>query len=157
MSLGAILTTTNPLNTTEKSPSRSQIQKPVLAFTTRQLLPKLTGSPLSSNSIVIIDDDDDDVGQVPNNSSSKKKFALTLGAMMKRQPTGGRFREVINQDDTATLLYSSGTTGAQQRRGVVAPESDRDGPDGSGAVRFASSRRATDVFSAQFRCSTSTA
>lgn len=117
MSLGAIITTTNPLNTTREISKQVADSKPVLAFTTRQLLPKLTGSPLSPNSVVIIDDDDDDVGQVPNNSSSKKIFPLTLGAMMKRQPTGGRFREVINQDDTATLLYSSGTTGAS--KGVV--------------------------------------
>ncbi|KAK6118939.1 hypothetical protein DH2020_047318 [Rehmannia glutinosa] len=37
--------------------------------------------------------------------------------MMRREPSQSRVKERVNQDDTATLLYSSGTTGAS--KGVV--------------------------------------
>ncbi|KAJ6352010.1 hypothetical protein OIU76_001262 [Salix suchowensis] len=37
--------------------------------------------------------------------------------MVKKEPSGSRVREQVNQDDTATLLYSSGTTG--ESKGVV--------------------------------------
>ncbi|RVW50934.1 4-coumarate--CoA ligase-like 5 [Vitis vinifera] len=37
--------------------------------------------------------------------------------MMRREPSGKRVGERVNQEDTATLLYSSGTTGAS--KGVV--------------------------------------
>jgi len=41
----------------------------------------------------------------------------TLSEMVKKEPSGIRVREQVNQDDTATLLYSSGTTG--ESKGVV--------------------------------------
>lgn len=41
----------------------------------------------------------------------------TLSEMVKKEPRGIRVREQVNQDDTATLLYSSGTTG--ESKGVV--------------------------------------
>lgn len=40
-----------------------------------------------------------------------------LSEMVKKEPRGIRVREQVNQDDTATLLYSSGTTG--ESKGVV--------------------------------------
>jgi len=41
----------------------------------------------------------------------------TLEEMMKKEPEFSKVREQVNQDDTATLLYSSGTTGPS--KGVV--------------------------------------
>ena len=41
----------------------------------------------------------------------------TLEEMMRKELSGKRVGERVNQDDTATLLYSSGTTGAS--KGVV--------------------------------------
>ncbi|KAL6216329.1 hypothetical protein ACLB2K_009552 [Fragaria x ananassa] len=111
MSLGAIITTTNPLNTTREITKQIADSKPVLAFTTRELLPKLAG--FASNNIVLMDS----VDQQTKNKSSSNKKVLTLASMMNRPPTSGRFRETVSQNDTATLLYSSGTTGAS--KGVV--------------------------------------
>ncbi|CBI18881.3 unnamed protein product, partial [Vitis vinifera] len=80
MSLGAVITTTNPLNTAREIGKQIADSKPVLAFTIPSLVPKLAGSNLPI-------------------------------------PSGKRVGERVNQEDTATLLYSSGTTGAS--KGVV--------------------------------------
>ena len=53
MSLGAIITTTNPLNTPREIAKQIADSKPVLAFTIKELIPKLTGSSLP---IVLLDD-----------------------------------------------------------------------------------------------------
>ncbi|KAH7523430.1 hypothetical protein FEM48_Zijuj06G0010100 [Ziziphus jujuba var. spinosa] len=108
MSLGAIITTTNPLNTTREIAKQIADSKPVLAFTTRQLVPKLAGSTLP---IVLIDDD------LHNNAQKDAKVVSSLDEMMRKEPRGSQVRDRVNQDDTATLLYSSGTTGAS--KGVV--------------------------------------
>ncbi|CBI18880.3 unnamed protein product, partial [Vitis vinifera] len=80
LSLGAVVTTTNPLNTPREIGKQIVDSKPVLVFTTQSLAPKLTGSNLP----------------IPN---------------------GKRVGERVNQEDAATLLYSSGTTG--ESKGVV--------------------------------------
>ncbi|XP_007017974.2 PREDICTED: 4-coumarate--CoA ligase-like 5 isoform X2 [Theobroma cacao] len=107
MSLGAIITTTNPLNTAAEIGKQIADSKPVLAFTIPQLLPKLAGSTIP---IVLLDDH-------AISNASQAKIVTTLHQMMKTEPSGSRVRDRVNQDDTATLLYSSGTTGAS--KGVV--------------------------------------
>ena len=106
MSLGAIITTTNPLNTPREIAKQIADSKPVLAFTIKELIPKLAGSSLP---IVLLDD--------PQNITPEAKKLTTLQEMMNKEPNGSRVRDRVNQDDTATLLYSSGTTGAS--KGVV--------------------------------------
>nr|DAD39590.1 TPA_asm: hypothetical protein HUJ06_013913 [Nelumbo nucifera] len=107
MSLGAIVTTLNPLNTTQEIRKQMADSKPVLAFTTRPLLPKLSGTDLP---IVLI-------GEGDNSSGNGVNIISSLEDMMKKEPSGSRIKERVSQYDTATLLYSSGTTGASN--GVV--------------------------------------
>lgn len=104
MSLGAVITTTNPLNTPGEIQKQIADSKPILAFTTRSLLPKLAESSLK---VVLMDDDSRSQAHATN-------IISTLQAMMRKKPSGSRIRERVNQDDTATLLYSSGTTGASK-------------------------------------------
>nr|GMD22899.1 4-coumarate--CoA ligase-like 5 [Ipomoea batatas] len=108
MSLGGVITTTNPLNTPREIGKQISDSKPVLAFTVTELLPKLADSNLP---VVLIG----------GNSSSTPKTNLRivsrLEEMMRKPPSQTRFKERVTQDDTATLLYSSGTTGAS--KGVV--------------------------------------
>ncbi|BFG19426.1 hypothetical protein CerSpe_057000 [Prunus speciosa] len=119
MSLGVIITTTNPLNTTREIAKQTADSKPVLAFTTRQLISKLGGST-TDLSIVLIDDDKI---KAPNHGTGNGKIVSTLGQMMEKKKRHGssneglNLKEEIKQDDTTTLLYSSGTTGAS--KGVV--------------------------------------
>ncbi|XP_052202247.1 probable CoA ligase CCL5 isoform X3 [Diospyros lotus] len=114
MSLGAVITTTNPLNTTREIAKQIADSKPVLAFTIPQLVPKLADSNLP---IILIGEH--------NNSSSSAKIVNTLENMMRKQPARIRVKERVSQDDTATLLYSSGTTGpskgvASSHRNLIA-------------------------------------
>ncbi|XP_010477286.1 PREDICTED: 4-coumarate--CoA ligase-like 5 isoform X1 [Camelina sativa] len=106
MSLGAIITTTNPLNTSGEIAKQIKDSNPVLAFTTSQLLPKIA-SAAEKLPIVLMDEERvDSVGKVRR-----------LAEMMKKEPSGNRVMERVDQDDTATLLYSSGTTGMS--KGVI--------------------------------------
>ena len=110
MSLGAVITTTNPLNTAREIGKQVADSKPVLAFTIQSLLPKLAGSNVP---IVLMGGEEN-----PNAPSPPAAGIVgTLEEMMRKEPSGKRVVERVNQDDTATLLYSSGTTGAS--KGVV--------------------------------------
>ncbi|KAI3804626.1 hypothetical protein L1987_26320 [Smallanthus sonchifolius] len=103
MSLGAIIATTNPLNTNLEINKQIADSKPVLAFTTTDLVPKLADSNLS---IVQI-----------GSGTGNRRIVNTLEQMMTAEPNRNRIKERVTQDDTATLLYSSGTTGAS--KGVI--------------------------------------
>ncbi|MED6227402.1 4-coumarate--CoA ligase-like 5, partial [Stylosanthes scabra] len=107
MSLGAIITTTNPLNTAAEIRKQINDSKPVIAFTTPPLASKIAAA---SSSLPII------LMQADNNSSFPSALT-TLSRMMEKEGRSNRVKERVNQDDTATLLYSSGTTGPS--KGVV--------------------------------------
>ncbi|KAF2589315.1 hypothetical protein F2Q70_00040262 [Brassica cretica] len=110
MSLGAVITTTNPLNTAAEIAKQIKDSNPVMAFTTAMLLPKIAAASGGSKKrlpIVLMDEERvDSAGEVRR-----------LAEMMRRKPSGTRVAERVDQDDTATLLYSSGTTGMS--KGVV--------------------------------------
>ncbi|KAJ7966942.1 4-coumarate-CoA ligase [Quillaja saponaria] len=104
MSVGAIITTSNPLNTNREIAKQIDDYKPVLAFTTQQLVHKLTGT--TNLSIVLLDEDINAAALM-----TEGNIVTTLVEMMRRDSSGGRVRDRVDQEDTATLLYSSGTTG----------------------------------------------
>ncbi|KAL1820734.1 hypothetical protein ACET3Z_015603 [Daucus carota] len=107
MSLGAIVTTCNPLNTKSEINKQISDSKPVLAFTTPELVLKLVDSNLP---VVLI-------GLPESPPPAKIKIISTLTTMMKTKPRQSRVAERVTQSDTASLLYSSGTTG--NSKGVV--------------------------------------
>ncbi|XP_075486103.1 putative CoA ligase CCL5 [Primulina tabacum] len=112
MSLGAVITTTNPLNTPREIAKQIADSKPVLAFTIPQLLPKVAGSNLP---VVLLGSDLS--GSQRNQESGNLRIVGSIEEMMRREPSPTRVKERVSQDDTATLLYSSGTTGAS--KGVI--------------------------------------
>ncbi|XP_010536450.1 PREDICTED: 4-coumarate--CoA ligase-like 4 [Tarenaya hassleriana] len=107
MSLGAIVTTANPLNTAGEIAKQIGDSSPVLAFTTSQLVPKLTGGDIP---VVLMETD-----PPAEETRGGVRIVGDLAEMMKNEaerPSGKRrVRDRVNQDDTAMLLYSSGTTG----------------------------------------------
>ncbi|KAK4795974.1 hypothetical protein SAY86_028300 [Trapa natans] len=107
MSLGAIITTTNPLNTANEIGKQAADSRPVLAFTTQQLAPKLAGLSLP---IVLIDGEEAKTASV----AGKMRIVGTLEKLMNAEAGEKLVRDRISQNDTATLLYSSGTTGASK-------------------------------------------
>lgn len=85
MSLGAIITTTNPLNTEQEIAKQIADSKPVLAFTISQLVPKLAGSTLP---IVLLDDE-------KTTSTEGIKTVTTLPQMMRKEPSGTLVRDQL--------------------------------------------------------------
>uniref|UniRef100_A0A1J3H685 4-coumarate--CoA ligase-like 4 n=1 Tax=Noccaea caerulescens TaxID=107243 RepID=A0A1J3H685_NOCCA len=106
MSLGAVVTTANTPNTAGEISTQIADSNPTLVFTTLQLAPKLPGSGIS---VVLTDECE--------GSTRGVKVVGVLTEMMKKEPSGRRVRDRVNQDDTATMLYSSGTTGPS--KGVI--------------------------------------
>ncbi|XP_058098489.1 probable CoA ligase CCL5 [Magnolia sinica] len=106
MSLGAIITATNPLNTPQEIGKQIADSKPILAFTTPSFVSKLDDSGLP----VVLLEENSKRGN-DGNSSVKARVISSIEDMMRKEPSQGRDRDRVRQDDTATLLYSSGTTG----------------------------------------------
>ncbi|KAJ0257466.1 4-coumarate--CoA ligase-like 3 [Hirschfeldia incana] len=104
MSLGAVVTTANTLNTAGEISKQIADSKPTLAFTTAQLAQKLP----AGISVVLTEEEE---------PSPRVRVVGVVSEMMKKEPSGERVRDRVNSDDTAVMLYSSGTTGAS--KGVI--------------------------------------
>nr|VDC97993.1 unnamed protein product [Brassica rapa] len=100
MSLGAVVTTANTLNTAGEISKQIADSNPTLAFTTVQLAPKLPAG------ISIVLTEEERVGSTPG-----VNVVGSVSEMMRKEPRGQRVRDRVHQDDTAVMLYSSGTTG----------------------------------------------
>ncbi|KAJ0247741.1 4-coumarate--CoA ligase-like 2 [Hirschfeldia incana] len=116
MSLGAVITTANPISTSGEISKQLEDSLPVLAFTTCQLVSKLAAAAAAAaaavNSnlpVVLMDGVEADEKGV--------KIVGSLETMMESETSESRVRQRVNQDDTAALLYSSGTTG--KSKGVM--------------------------------------
>ncbi|XP_027147940.1 4-coumarate--CoA ligase-like 5 [Coffea eugenioides] len=113
ISLGAVITTTNPLNTAREIAKHISDTKPALAFTVPQLLPKLADASNDNHLKVVL------VGEreTPCENSLSTSSCTVIGSleeMMKREASQARVKDRVTLDDTATLLYSSGTTGVSK-------------------------------------------
>ncbi|KAG7548367.1 AMP-binding enzyme C-terminal domain [Arabidopsis suecica] len=103
MSLGAVVTTANPLNTASEISRQIADSNPKLAFTTLELASKLASSGISILLERVVD---------TLRAPGGLKVVGILSEMMKKEPRGQEvIRNRVNKDDTAILLYSSGTTG----------------------------------------------
>ncbi|GLJ42763.1 hypothetical protein SUGI_0886760 [Cryptomeria japonica] len=105
VSIGAIITTANPLNTEAEIRKQVADSNPVLAFAAPELAHKARAAQLP----VILT-------QKTSPIANDSEYVATLNELF--QSNVDDFRSIdIQQEDTATLLYSSGTTG--KNKGVV--------------------------------------
>ncbi|XP_057820937.2 probable CoA ligase CCL5 isoform X1 [Cryptomeria japonica] len=111
MSVGAIVTTTNPLNTNAEIRNQARDSSAVLAFVTSELVNKLADTNLLL--VLISKIPGFSQGTTNNGGSSATR---SLADLMATDPAKAPNVQ-IKQDDTATLLYSSGTTGLS--KGVI--------------------------------------
>ncbi|CAN6444720.1 unnamed protein product [Victoria cruziana] len=117
LSIGAVLTPTNPLNTAQEIRQQVSDSRPVLAFAAPGPLPKLAGLGLP---IVLMGP------YTLGGGRMDVKITATMQHLVEawQTPMEDR-RDKVRQRDTATLLYSSGTTGrskgvASSHRSLIA-------------------------------------
>ncbi|CAN8304636.1 unnamed protein product [Cochlearia groenlandica] len=107
MSLGAVVTTANTLNTAAEISKQIENSKPALAFATRHL-----ASKIPENIPIVLTDDEERVDLTLGDN----RIVGLLTEMAKKSQRVVRDR--VNKEDTAMMLYSSGTTG--DSKGVIA-------------------------------------
>jgi OPC-8:0 CoA ligase-1 len=105
LSIGAILTTANPISTEAEIKRQAEDSKPVIIFTPANLINKVHATQLP---VILID------GNTEDGSGSGCISTLNL---LLQSAISGLPSVDIKQEDTATLLYSSGTTG--KSKGVI--------------------------------------
>eukprot|EP01018_Ginkgo_biloba_P039672 Gb_04708 [translate_table: standard] len=105
LSIGAIITTANPLNTESEIQRQVMDSKPTIAFTQSDLVKKLSTTQVP---IILI--------QGNNRDEGGQSCVSTLYYLLQSD-TNNMPPVKIKQGDTATLLYSSGTTG--RSKGVI--------------------------------------
>lgn len=110
MSLGAVLTTTNPLNTTEEISKQISDSRPSLAFTVSVLLPKIAAASTQNTFPVVLMD------RTP--PTHPRVVSSVFDLIKDGHQDLVKSSAVVTQNDTASLLYSSGTTGVS--KGVIA-------------------------------------
>ncbi|CAI0382241.1 unnamed protein product [Linum tenue] len=114
ISVGAVITTVNPVNTPGEIAKQIADSKPSLAFTTHHLLGKLADAfanvSVSSPVDVVLMDDCSRRYRYPSNT----KIVTTLTKMITCPAGSSSSRDRVSQNDVATVLYSSGTTGASK-------------------------------------------
>lgn len=106
LTIGAVLTTTDPISTETEIKKRVTDSKPVIIFTPANLINKIRATQLP---VILIE-------AAKTEEGSGGDCISTLNLLLQSDVNG--FPPVdIEQEDTATLLYSSGTTG--KSKGVI--------------------------------------
>lgn len=105
IALGAIATTVNPMYTTSELSKQALDSRACLVFTVPELWPKV--SPLALPAVIL----------GPRNAIDTSSVTITYFSDLIAAPPTNLPSVPIKQSETAALLYSSGTTGAN--KGVV--------------------------------------
>lgn len=108
LSIGAILCTANPMSTEAEIKKQAEDLKPVVIFTPTNLLNKVRATQLP----VILIEGNTEEGSGASRLGCISTLNLLLKSTIRSLPSVD-----IKQEDTATLLYSSGTTG--KSKGVI--------------------------------------